>query len=453
MAYTRTFSGTLTAYRGTGNTINKRDDQSVMIAGTTGRSIDDDGNPATPNKFVVDYLYGVRAKFDLSSVSNGASVSSLSAKITRTKGESDMTYTVGMYQAVPSVNIDNAARTGYTEIYSYREALSFTGGSSNNDYSISRSINTSYFDNLKKYGWLLYGNGSQSRRAVIKSVDLVVTTNEDVFTLNYDANRGTGAPASQTGVSVSSCKFVISNAIPVRKNYKFLGWSLSKSGTATYKAGDEITVGSLSTTLYAVWELDVGMLTFDANTGTGAPSPITDTIGTSITIPDSVPVKAGWTFDAWNTKADGTGTSYKVGAKYTVAVIESTLYAIYKENIRTVTYNANGGEGAPSAQSAVWSKAIVISNTIPYLAGHLFRGWASSATATEPQYDIGDSYISTADVTLYAVWKQADYSVFRYDGSKWVSVSNVYRNNGNLWTEKVVPWVNDFFHRFKSTKL
>lgn len=442
MAYTRKIIGALTAYQGNGRTITPKSDQSVMMAGTT-----------LSQDFEIWYLYGVRAKFDLSSVPSNASINSLQFKMTRTNGGSNMTYSVSLKHSVPSVDISSRARTGYAEINDYSSGFSFPSGSSDADYSATRTINSSYFSNLKKNGLLIYGSDSQSRQIVLKSVELIVSTNEDVFTLNYDANSGTDAPASQTGISVSSCKFVISNAIPVRKNYKFLGWSLSKSGTATYKAGNEITVSSLSTTLYAVWELDVGTLTFDANTGTGAPSPITDTIGTSITIPDSVPVKAGWTFDAWNTKADGTGTAYKVGAKYTIAVIESTLYAIYKENIRTITYNANGGEGAPSAQSAVWSKAIVISNTIPYLAGHLFRGWASSATATEPQYEGGDNYIATADITLYAVWKRAEYSVFRYDGSKWVSVSNVYRNNGNLWTEKVIPWVNDFFHRFKSTKL
>lgn len=76
------------------------------------------------------------------------------------------------------------------------------------------------------------------------------------YTVTYDANGGSGEPSPQTGVSVSaiSCKVTISNIIPIKNGYSFLGWSQdSEAITATYKSGDSIVINS-NTTLYAVWQ-------------------------------------------------------------------------------------------------------------------------------------------------------------------------------------------------------
>lgn len=78
---------------------------------------------------------------------------------------------------------------------------------------------------------------------------------EVTFTLNYDANGGTGAPASQTGKSrTGSCDFTISNTVPTKQNYDFQGWSTSQNAAeADYQPGGRFTATSLNTTLYAVW--------------------------------------------------------------------------------------------------------------------------------------------------------------------------------------------------------
>ena len=49
-------------------------------------------------------------------------------------------------------------------------------------------------------------------------------------------------------------------------------------------------------------------------------------------------VKTGYTFDGWNTAADGSGISYAEGASYEVDAVE-TLYAKWTANSLTVTYN------------------------------------------------------------------------------------------------------------------
>ena len=87
------------------------------------------------------------------------------------------------------------------------------------------------------------------------------------FTLKYDANGGTGAPADQTwGTNdkyTKSHTFNIPNTVPTREGYVFKGWSDTKGGSATRQPGGTCLVsqtvsgyngGSVTKTLYAVWE-------------------------------------------------------------------------------------------------------------------------------------------------------------------------------------------------------
>ena len=72
------------------------------------------------------------------------------------------------------------------------------------------------------------------------------------YTILYDANGGSGAPASQTktyGVDLS-----LRSIIPTRTGYDFNGWNTKSDGTGiSYSAGSEYTE-NVGTTLYAQWK-------------------------------------------------------------------------------------------------------------------------------------------------------------------------------------------------------
>ena len=79
-------------------------------------------------------------------------------------------------------------------------------------------------------------------------------------------------------------------------------------------------------------------------------------------------------------------------------------------NTYTITYNANGGSGAPSAQSYTYatSGTINLSSTKPTRDGYTFLGWNQSNTATSAQYTAGQAWnkSNANNYTLYAVWKE-----------------------------------------------
>lgn len=75
------------------------------------------------------------------------------------------------------------------------------------------------------------------------------------YTLNFNANGGSGAPSSQsvtTAATPLGYTFTIPSTTPTRSNYTFAGWATSSTGSAVYQPGGTVVVTS-TTTLYAAW--------------------------------------------------------------------------------------------------------------------------------------------------------------------------------------------------------
>lgn len=69
-----------------------------------------------------------------------------------------------------------------------------------------------------------------------------------------------------------------------------------------------------------------------------------------------------------------------------------------------VTYDANGGTGAPSSQTKYAGEALTLSKTVPTRANHEFLGWATSAGGSVA-YAPGATYSADAALALHAVWR------------------------------------------------
>jgi uncharacterized repeat protein (TIGR02543 family) len=126
-------------------------------------------------------------------------------------------------------------------------------------------------------------------------------------------------------------------------------------------------------------------------------------------------VDSDWVDDGWVSP----GSTYSVegvayydsdnGARYT-----STASASYTASSKTVTYDANGGTGAPKSQTTLADAEVTLSSTKPARTGYTFKGWATSKTATTANYQPGGSYTANATTTLYAVWQQNCLTVNYY---------------------------------------
>ena len=144
---------------------------------------------------------------------------------------------------------------------------------------------------------------------------------------------------------------------------------------------------------------------YDATGGSGAPNNQTKWYDESIKLSTAIPVKTGYSFLSWCTNTSGTGTKYNPGDTYD-SNANLTLYALWEANEYTVTYNANGGVGAPDPQTKMYGEELVISSTIPTRKYYNFLGWSTSSNGGVV-YEAGDVYSNNISTTLYAVWEVA----------------------------------------------
>ena len=109
----------------------------------------------------------------------------------------------------------------------------------------------------------------------------------------------------------------------------------------------------------------------------------------------------------------------------------------------TVTYDANGGSGAPAQQQKSEGIALTLSSTVPTRDGHNFQRWTTAQNGGGTAYSPGATYTADADATLYAQWVASDFPgsgtatdpyVISTAGQWNLFASNV--NNGNSYSGK-----------------
>ncbi len=151
-------------------------------------------------------------------------------------------------------------------------------------------------------------------------------------------------------------------------------------------------------------------VTFNANGGTGGPGSMIKLAGQVPRIPDSIPTRSGYTFVCWNSSSDGSGQYTLNPGDTWGGDFDITYYAIWKQTDYTITYDANGGTGAPGKQTVIGGGSTKLSTTVPKRTGYVFLGWNTSKTATTVKYKAGETYPG-GTVTLYAIWKIKTYTV------------------------------------------
>lgn len=117
-----------------------------------------------------------------------------------------------------------------------------------------------------------------------------------------------------------------------------------------------------------------------SHTYTRGRSASTQSVGVDVVMYDADP-------ETW----DGSGT-------ISVSVPAKASYA--------VTYDANGGSGAPASQTKWYGESLTLQSGAPTRAHHTFLGWSTDQAATAAQYQPSSSYTANAALKLYAVWQR-----------------------------------------------
>lgn len=125
-----------------------------------------------------------------------------------------------------------------------------------------------------------------------------------------------------------------------------------------------------------------------------------------------VPVTKGaaksiaWSVD-FHSYVDGTDLGVKDTKSGTISVGAATY---------TISFDANGGSGAPENQTKNYGVDLTLSTTEPTRSGYTFQGWGTSATDTSVDYAAGETYTANASNTLYAIWKKTITLTYNANG-------------------------------------
>jgi len=351
---------------------------------------------------------------------------------------SGVTYTFGQEFVMGAANVTLYAKwtttTTYTVTYSGNGNTSGSVPTDSTNYPTGQTVTVlGNTGNLEKTGynfdgWNTSADGTGASYTAgntfaMGSSNIILyakwKTNTN-YTVTYDGNGNTSGTAPtdssvyQPGYTVTA----LGNTGTLEKTgYVFAGWNTKADGSGVvYTQADTFAMGFSNVTLYANWSSHTTYtVTYEANGATSGDVPVDTThyeTGYSVTVLDNTGnlQKTGYSFAGWNTRADGTGTTYSHGQEFIMGSANVVLYAKWASSTYTVSYSGNGNtSGYPPVDVTNYETG----QTVPVFGntGNLektdyrFTGWNTNAEGSGTTYTPGQTFsMGSENMTLYAKW-------------------------------------------------
>lgn len=132
----------------------------------------------------------------------------------------------------------------------------------------------------------------------------------------------------------------------------------------------------------------------------------------SFKLSSTKPTENGYTFLGWRLE---NSTEYDINSPGQSITIDTgnernTILTYYAQwgsaTTFTITYDANGGIGAPPSERKNKDESWIISSIMPIRDGYSFEGWALSPSTSYAAFNPGNALGLQSDVTIYAIWKK-----------------------------------------------
>jgi hypothetical protein len=117
----------------------------------------------------------------------------------------------------------------------------------------------------------------------------------------------------------------------------------------------------------------------------------TEPYDTSATLTSNTFTYTGYSFNGWNSAANGSGTSYANDGSYTFAT-SITLYAQWTNTAlttATITFKANGGAGVMAPETETLNVSAAVTTNVFTRTGYAFIGWNTAANGSGTSFTNG----------------------------------------------------------------
>ena len=221
------------------------------------------------------------------------------------------------------------------------------------------------------------------------------------YTVSFDLNYA-GAPTAPESITVfqGDTYGILPTPASAPANMHFDGWYTQATGGDKKVATD--TVASAHT-LYAHWAVNTCTVSFNPNATGITADPASEDLTQEQpygTLPTLSGAPEGYSFDGWYTSATG-GT--QITSDSTVPTEDTyTLYAHWKANSYTLTFNPMSGSVSPTTQSVTYDAKYGDLPT-PTRTGYTFTGWYTEETGGS-KIESTTIYKTADNQTVYAHW-------------------------------------------------
>lgn len=250
-------------------------------------------------------------------------------------------------------------------------------------------------------GWAPEGQASYYNFSTPVTSDITLVAvwqTTQICTITFNLNGGYGDFPDITINRLE--KIEEPSAKPAKAGNHFKYWALSTDLTKEYNWNNLV---SENITLIAVWENFNRVVSFNSNGGTAAPGTIILNVGDCVSdfekmLNENQPERIGYTFEFWATSPTS-NVAYNLDLPVTNNL---TLYAIWRINTYTVSFNLDGGSGSFPNKTINYGSTVSKPAATPTKDGFTFKYWALSGQTTEYNF----STPVTSDITLVAIWEQ-----------------------------------------------
>ncbi|AMP19880.1 hypothetical protein AZF37_00640 [endosymbiont 'TC1' of Trimyema compressum] len=243
-----------------------------------------------------------------------------------------------------------------------------------------------------------------SSNTVVGYVESTVNVIEREHTLSFDLNGSSGIDPDNQVIKTGDLATPVRN--PMREGYIFNDWNTTANGSGLAWDFATTTMPNCDVTLYAQWQQNKHIVSFNGTIGEGTMDPITINEGETQNLPKNEFISNDNTFVGWATEEGGV-VEYADEALFTMGTNDITLYAVWEkiDLTYTLSFDFNGGcWGMPEDQILhEGEKAQAVKN--PFRFFYTFEGWNTAKDGSGENWKFNKTTMPDHNVILYAQWQ------------------------------------------------